>query len=49
MLKELLKQLEDAEIKEFINGYFKEEIKAKQEARKNEIKSQFDNLLFWML
>ena len=42
-----MKILEVEERKEFINGYFKEEIKAKQEAIRNEIKSQFDNLLFY--
>ena len=44
---EYMKILEVEERKEFFNGHFKEEIKAKQEAIRNEIKSQFDNLLFY--
>ena len=44
---EYMKILEVEERKEFFNGHFKEEIKAKQEAIRDEIKSQFDNLLFY--
>lgn len=42
-----MKILEVKERKEFFNGYFKEEIKAKKEEISNKIKSQFDNLLFY--
>ena len=44
---EYMKILEVEERKEFYNGHFKEEIKAKKEAISNKIKSQFDNLLFY--
>ena len=44
---EYMKILEVEERKDFYNGHFKEEIKAKKEAIRDEIKSQFDNLLFY--
>lgn len=44
---EYMKILEVEERKEFFNGHFKEEIKAKKEEISNKIKSQFDNLLFY--
>lgn len=42
-----MKILDIEERKEFFNGYFKEEVKAKKEEISNKIKSQFDNLLFY--